>query len=164
MTAALVAVGSNLGDRRSHCERALAALAELPGTRRLAVAPLIETAPVDAPPGSGPFLNGAVLLDTELSPHALLAALAQLEQAAGRRRDGRHAPRTLDLDLLLHGDATCDTPALQLPHPRLHERLFVLEPAAAIAPEWIHPRLGLTLAELRDACRRRLAEGAACES
>jgi len=164
MTRALVALGSNLGARREQLDAAVAALAALPGTAVLAVAPLIETAPVDAPPGSGAFLNGACLLETALSPETLLAALAALEDAAGRQRSERNAPRTLDLDLLLHGQNCRDTPALQLPHPRLHERLFVLEPAAALAPDWVHPRLHRTLAELRDACRRQSAEDAACRS
>jgi len=162
VTRALVALGSNLGAREAHLQAALAGLRALPGTRLLAVSRTHATAPVGCPPGSGPFLNAAALLDTRLGPHALLAALQALEAAAGRERPRPNAPRTLDLDLLLHGDAVLDEPGLQLPHPRLHLRAFVLEPAAEVAPALVHPRLGRTLLELRDALRAAGDAGAAC--
>jgi 2-amino-4-hydroxy-6-hydroxymethyldihydropteridine diphosphokinase len=146
--AALVALGSNVEPRREHLAGALAALAALPGTRLLAASRLHETAPVDCPPGSGPFLNAAALLETELPPRALLAALQQIEAAHGRARGVPNAPRTLDLDLLLHGESVLQEPDLALPHPRLHERRFVLEPAAEIAPELRHPLLQRSLREL----------------
>lgn len=160
MTRAVVALGSNLGDRAAHLARAVQGLHALPRTRVLAVSRVLETEPEGCPPGSGPFLNAAALLETGLPPRALLEALAALEAAAERERPARNAPRTLDLDLLLHGDAVLDEPGLQLPHPRLHLRAFVLEPAAEVAPGLRHPRLRRTLAELRDALRAGRAEGA----
>jgi 2-amino-4-hydroxy-6-hydroxymethyldihydropteridine diphosphokinase len=153
VTRALVALGSNLGARESHLSGAIAGLSALPLTRLVAVSNVRETAPVDGPPGSGAFLNAVALLDTQLSPRALLAELQELEARAGRLRGERNAPRTLDLDLLLHGAAVVDEPGLQLPHPRLHLRAFVLEPACDVAPGLRHPLLGRTLRELRDALR-----------
>jgi len=161
VTAALIALGSNVEPRREHLLGAVRALGALPGTRVLATSSLRETAPVDCPPGSGPFLNGACLLETALAPHELLAGLQRIEAAAGRQRGQRHAPRTLDLDLLLHGDAVLRDEHLTLPHPRCHERAFVLEPAAEIAPALRHPVLRRTLAQLRDALRGREAAGGA---
>jgi len=96
----------------------------------------------------GRYLNAALALDTALAPHALLAFLLELEGAAGRRRDLRDGPRTLDLDLLLHGDACIETPELWLPHPRLHERSFVLVPLAEIAANVVHPRLQVRVSDL----------------
>ncbi len=153
MTLALVALGSNVGAREAHLAAAFAGLAVLPRTRLVAASNVRETVPEGCPPGSGAFLNAAALLDTELSPRALLAELQELEARAGRVRAGRNAPRTLDLDLLLHGDAVLDEPDLQLPHPRLHLRAFVLEPACDVAPRLRHPLLGRTLRQLRDALR-----------
>ena len=151
---ALVALGSNIPPRRATLDAALDGLAALPDTELLAASRWFETEPVDAPPGSGPFLNGAALLHTELAPHALLAELLRLEARAGRTRSVPNAPRRLDLDLILHGDHVLQDAALTLPHPRAHERLFVLEPAVQVAPELRHPVLHKTLAELRDALRR----------
>jgi 2-amino-4-hydroxy-6-hydroxymethyldihydropteridine diphosphokinase len=148
VTLALVALGGNVEPRRRHLLGAVTELDTLPATRVLGTSRLHETAPVGCPPGSGAFLNGACLLETELSPHALLAELLAIEVRHGRRRGAPNAPRTLDLDLLLVGDACIDTPELVLPHPRLHERAFVLVPLAELAAEAVHPRLGLRIGEL----------------
>ena len=133
MTLAFVAIGGNLGDARAAVTRAMADLGTLAGTCVVARSSLYRSAPVDA---SGPdFINAVVAIDTALSPLDLLAALQGLEKGAGRERPYRNAPRTLDLDLLLHGDAVMDTPVLTLPHPRMTQRAFVLRPLAEIAPE-----------------------------
>ncbi|MDM0052094.1 2-amino-4-hydroxy-6-hydroxymethyldihydropteridine diphosphokinase [Variovorax sp. J22R115] len=134
-TQAFVAIGANLGDARETVERAIADLASLPKTRVTARSSLYRTAPVDA---TGPdFINAVVELQTELDPHALLAELHRLEAVAGRERPYRNAPRTLDLDLLGHGDAVLETDTLTLPHPRMNERAFVLMPLAEIAPDQV---------------------------
>lgn len=147
-TDAYVALGSNLGDRLAQIEGAIAALRTTPGIDVVAVSRWYETDPVGPWP-QGPYLNGVARLRTRLSPQALLARLLVLEREAGRVRDGRRAaPRTLDLDLLLYGDARLDTPELVLPHPRLHERAFVLEPLAELAPALVHPARGETIAAL----------------
>ena len=133
MTLAFVAVGGNLGDARATVVRALDDLATLPQTRLSARSSLYRSAPVDA---TGPdFVNAVAALDTRLGPEALLDALQQLEQEAGRLRPYRNAPRTLDLDLLSYGNLTLDTPRLTVPHPRMLQRAFVLLPLAEIAPE-----------------------------
>lgn len=129
---AWIALGANLGDAQGALTEALAALARLPNTRIVAVSSLYRSAPVDA---EGPeFLNAVAALDTTLAPGALLSALHAIEDAAGRERPYRNAPRSLDLDLLLYGQDMVDTPALCLPHPRMHQRAFVLAPLAELAP------------------------------
>ncbi len=154
MAIAYIALGSNLGDRESHIGDALARLAAFPGSTLLAVAPLRETEPVDAPLGSRPFLNTAAAIETNLDPPALLRALLQIECDLGRTRSrdglGRNAPRTIDLDLLLYGDQVIESEELALPHPRMQERPFVLEPLADIAPEALHPLLHKTVRQLLD--------------
>jgi 2-amino-4-hydroxy-6-hydroxymethyldihydropteridine diphosphokinase len=137
-----VGLGANLGDREAALHRAIERLGEV-GTIE-AVSPVYETDPVgylDQPA----FLNTVVRLRTDLSPERLLAALHRIEQEAGRVRTFRNAPRTLDLDLLLYDDWIRDDPALTLPHPRLHERAFVLVPLRDLAPDLVHPRLGRTI-------------------
>ncbi|ABM95972.1 2-amino-4-hydroxy-6-hydroxymethyldihydropteridine diphosphokinase [Methylibium petroleiphilum] len=137
---AYVGLGANLGDARLTLQVALDALAALPDTRLVAVSSLYRSAPIDS---SGPdYLNAVAALDTALEPHALLSALQAIEQVNGRERPYRNAPRTLDLDLLLHGDTRLDTPTLTLPHPRLHQRAFVLLPLAEIAPALALPGRG----------------------
>lgn len=137
---AYVGLGANLGDAAAALDAALAALAALPGTRLVACSPRYRTAPVDA---TGPdYLNAVAALETHLSAEALLAALHEIELGHGRERPYRNAPRTLDLDLLLHGAARVDLPHLVVPHPRLHERAFVLVPLADLAPELVVPGRG----------------------
>ena len=141
---AFVALGANLGDAQASVRQALADLNRLPETRVLARSRLYRTAPHEA---QGPdFINAVAKLDTRLSAPDLLAQLQTLELAAGRERPYRNAPRTLDLDLLLYGDARIDSPQLTLPHPRMHERAFVLRPLADVAPERVGP---LALAAVR---------------
>lgn len=130
---AYIGLGANLGDAPAALKAATAALHALPGSAVQAVSALYCSAPVDA---SGPdYYNAVVALDTALSPHALLHALQAIELNAGRERPYHHAPRTLDLDLLMLGDERIDTPTLTLPHPRWSERAFVLLPLADVAPE-----------------------------
>ncbi|MFG0320007.1 MAG: 2-amino-4-hydroxy-6-hydroxymethyldihydropteridine diphosphokinase, partial [Planctomycetota bacterium JB042] len=138
---ALVAAGSNLGDRQAHLAFAVERLRGLPTTRVLAVSDAVETEPVGGPK-QRPFLNAAILLHTTLPPEQLLAELQSIEAARGRERTVRNGPRTLDLDLVLHGSTICETATLVLPHPRFRERGFVLEPAAAIAPALVDPVTG----------------------
>ena len=150
-TLACIALGSNEGDRHDYLRRALLALGEVPGVEVVRQSSVYETAPVGGPAGQGPYLNAVVSLLTTLDPLALLAHLLAIESRLGRVRSVRDGPRTIDLDLLLYGAVVLDSADLTLPHPRLHERLFVLEPLAEIAPGAFHPRLGKTAAELRAA-------------
>ncbi len=130
---AYVGLGANLGDAPAAVRQALRDLATLPGTRLRQASSLYRSAPVDA---TGPdFVNAVAELETTLGPEALLAELQRLEQAAGRERPWRNAPRTLDLDLLLYGELQQDDPVLTLPHPRMLARAFVLLPLAELAPE-----------------------------
>jgi 2-amino-4-hydroxy-6-hydroxymethyldihydropteridine diphosphokinase len=125
-----VGLGANLGDRGEALLQALHAMAALPQTQLLAVSSLYSSAPVDA---TGPdYLNAVAALQTQQSPDAFLQALQTVELAAGRERPYRNAPRTLDLDILLWGNAQLDTPALTVPHPRMYERAFVLLPLAQL--------------------------------
>lgn len=146
---AAVALGSNLGDRRAHIDFAFGALGGLPDSRLVARSSVVETAPV-GPVEQGAYLNAAALLETSLSARDLLDRLLSVELQRGRDRgrEQRWGPRTLDLDLLLYGDRVIDEPGLSVPHPRLHERLFVLHPLAKIAPDLVVPGLGKTIAGL----------------
>ncbi|MHC4220199.1 MAG: 2-amino-4-hydroxy-6-hydroxymethyldihydropteridine diphosphokinase [Planctomycetota bacterium] len=148
---AYIALGSNLGDRRRLLESALDHLRGIAGVELVSASDLIETMP-QGPAGQRPYLNGAAALRTGLAPRELLDAMLTIETAHGRDRDRerRWGPRSLDLDLLLYGDLVIDEPDLTVPHPRLHERWFVLEPLARIAPDALHPVLGVTVERLRD--------------
>ncbi len=128
---AYIALGANLGDAQASVRAAMRGITALPQTRRLACSSLYRTAPVEA---TGPdFINAVVAVSTRLNAHELLLNLQQLETEAGRERAYRNAPRTLDLDILLYGEATICSPTLQVPHPRMWERAFVLVPLAEIA-------------------------------
>lgn len=135
MARAYIGLGSNLGDREATIRAALEALEAEPGTAVVAVSGLIDTEPVGVIEQPR-FLNGVAALDTDLSARHLLTVLLEVEQRFGRRRDASlpQGPRTLDLDLLLYGDEEIDEPGLRVPHPRLHERAFVLGPLAELAP------------------------------
>ena len=132
MTRVYLGLGSNLGDRAAHLATAVAALPDV-----VAVSPVYETAPVGGPEGQGRFLNLVVELDTALTPHQLLALCHQLETAAGRVRAERWGPRTLDVDVLWIDGVDVDEPELTVPHPRLHERAFVLAPLRDVAPDLV---------------------------
>lgn len=128
---AFLAIGSNLGDRAGHLRRAVAAMPDV-----VRVSPVYETGPVGGPE-QGRYLNAVVELDTELGPRALLELCGWLEADAERLRVERWGPRTLDVDVLLVGDLTVDEPDLEVPHPRMWERRFVLAPLADLAPELV---------------------------
>lgn len=149
-THALIAIGSNLGDRSKNIERSLAALDALPEVSVVRCSSVIETEPV-GPADQGPYLNAAAELATTIeSARALLDCLLGIEHWLGRDRskEKRWGPRVIDLDLLAFGEATVDEPGLVVPHPRLHEREFVLIPLAEIAPNRVLPGLAATPAQL----------------
>lgn len=148
MALAHVALGSNLGDRWNTLSNAVQRLRAEPGLRITAVSAFYETAPVDCPPGSGEFLNAVAAVETDRTPHDLLKVLLHIEQQFGRIRSEPNSPRTLDLDLILYDNATVDTPDLILPHPRAHQRAFVLVPLAEISPDAVHPVLKQTVRAL----------------
>jgi 2-amino-4-hydroxy-6-hydroxymethyldihydropteridine diphosphokinase len=139
-TLVYVGLGANLGNTRATLADAIEALRSLPSVRALRVSPLYRSAPLDA--GGPDFLNAVVELHTGLSPEALLDRLQAIERAHGRERPYRNAPRTLDLDLLLYGDQEIASERLTVPHPRMHERAFVLRPLAELAPGLEVPRRG----------------------
>jgi 2-amino-4-hydroxy-6-hydroxymethyldihydropteridine diphosphokinase len=141
MATAFIGIGSNLGDRETHLRAALDLLAAEEGIEVVAVSQVRETEPV-GPVEQGPFLNGAVQVTTELPPWKLLERLLDVEKRLGRVRGERFGPRTIDLDLLVYGDEIVDEPSLALPHPRLHERRFALEPLAELAPGLVVPGRG----------------------
>jgi 2-amino-4-hydroxy-6-hydroxymethyldihydropteridine diphosphokinase len=146
---AYLALGSNLGDRRVALERALAELRAAAGVAVVRVSSVCETAPVGGPPGQGPYLNAAAELRTDRAPDDLLRLLLEIEARLGRVRTEKDAPRTLDLDLLLYDDLVRSDAELTLPHPRLHQRLFVLQPLSEIAAGVVHPTLKRSVADLK---------------
>ncbi|MFZ1326443.1 MAG: 2-amino-4-hydroxy-6-hydroxymethyldihydropteridine diphosphokinase [Candidatus Contendobacter sp.] len=139
---AYIGIGSNLDDPVQQVQRAFQALRTLPVSRLSAQSPLYRSAPVGGPPDQPDYINAVAVLDTTLLPAPLLAALQQLEQAQGRTRAVRWGPRTLDLDLLLYDALVSEAPNLTLPHPRLQERAFVLQPLYDLAPQLIIPGQG----------------------
>lgn len=141
MATAFVGIGSNLGDRESNLRQAIDLLRAEDGIDVVAVSELRETEPV-GPVEQGPFLNGAVRVSTELSARELLNRLLEIEQRLGRVRRERFGPRTIDLDVLVYGEDVVDEPGLTVPHPRLHERRFALEPLAELAPGLVVPGRG----------------------
>ncbi len=158
---ACIALGSNLGERAEHLQWALASIENLPGTTLVARSDTFETEPV-GPVAQGLFLNAAAVITTEREPGQLLKDLQGLERLRGRDRatQGKWGPRTLDLDILLFADRTMNEPGLTIPHPRLHERFFVLEPLVQIAPDWIVPTSGRTVKQLLEDLRGDCALGA----
>lgn len=148
---AVLGLGSNVGDRRSRLQRAIGDLA----SSRLEIvqtSSLYLTEPVDYPDQPW-FLNQALLIRTRLPPYRLLARCLEIEEALGRQRRLPKGPRAIDVDILLYADRVLSDRKLTIPHPRFHLRRFALTPAAEVAAEWIHPRLGLSLADLLERCR-----------
>lgn len=143
---AAIGLGSNLGDRAAHLEYAIARLRNLLGNLR--VSHFLETIPVGAPGPQPLFLNAAAVGQAAMPARDVLDTLLAIEKERGRERAYPNAPRSLDLDLLLFGDATIDEPGLIVPHPRFRERRFVLEPLAEIAPDMTDPVTGQTVSEL----------------
>lgn len=146
-------MGSNAGDRAASLAAATALLGLIPGTSVVGISPTLETDPVapdSAADAGGRYLNMACVVETVRAPHTLLADLLAIERTLGRVRDPskRWAARTIDLDLILYDDLMIHEPGLIVPHPRMHERRFVLEPLAQIAPEWVVPTLGKTVLQL----------------
>ena len=150
MTLAYVGLGANIGEPRRQLQAAIEELMGLPRTRLVLVSGLYRSDPVGAA-GQPDFLNAVAQLDTELPPEALLDRLQEIENRHGRERPFPGAPRTLDLDLLLHGNQSIASPRLTVPHPRMHERAFVLEPLTEIAPDISIPGRGAAR-ELLAAC------------
>lgn len=143
-----LSLGSNLGDREANLRTAVEKLKQIGNP--IAVSSFYETEPVEVT--SQPwFLNCAVKLDTEKMPRQLIAAILALEQEMGRQRKQKKGPRTIDIDILLFGSSIIEIPSLTIPHPKLHERRFVLEPLTEIAPDARHPVFKRTIRELRDA-------------
>jgi 2-amino-4-hydroxy-6-hydroxymethyldihydropteridine diphosphokinase len=147
-----IAFGSNRGDRQDFCDRAVALMGLLPQSTLTHVSSYYETEPVDMTHGHDAtwFYNGVVRLKTQLQPEHLLAICRETERGLGRDPGLKNVSRSMDLDVLFYGQRIIDTPPLTVPHPRLHERRFVLAPMAELAPDWIHPQYKQTMQALLD--------------
>ena len=150
MSRVFIGVGSNQGERLEHISKAIRALATTSGICLMQMATIIETEPVGGPP-QGPYLNTVVELETAREPADLLSALQEIERRVGRKPSTqRWAPRPIDLDILLYDDGVIQEPTLSIPHPRMHERRFVLEPLSQLAPDIIHPVFHQSISALLD--------------
>ncbi len=160
---AAVALGSNLGERHDHLSSAVRELTDIDGVRNLKASRTVETEPVGGPSGQGRYLNAAAVFETRLAPRGLLSELQRIEARHGRDRSSgaRDEPRTLDLDLLLYGEHLIQEEDLIVPHPRMHLRLFVLEPLERIGPDWIVPGRDRTVRELYQALAEQRSGDAA---
>ena len=143
---AFVGLGSNLGDKPEMFRKALQKMDQLPGTAAVALSPLYYSDPIDV--DGGEFLNGVAGLQTTLSPYELWKSLEKIELSLGRTAKGEKRPRTIDLDILLHGDNVVDSSFLSIPHPRMAERAFVLRPLTDLSPEAAVPPKNMTVARL----------------
>lgn len=154
-----IGFGGNQGNRQDFCDRAVALLNLLPLSRVTGISSYYESEPVDPQGilGSTWFYNGVVRLETSLSPKRLLDILQETERGLGRDDSNRHGPRTMDFDILFFGEQVIDQPGLTVPHPRLHQRRFVLEPLVELDPDWTHPILkrsaSALLADLKDSAQ-----------
>jgi 2-amino-4-hydroxy-6-hydroxymethyldihydropteridine diphosphokinase len=151
---AFIGIGSNLGDRAANYREAIQRIASLPATRLVRQSSIYETEPVGDVRG-GPFLNGVIEVETDFHAEALMRRLLAIERMMGRKRvrgrkpvRGKYRPRIIDLDLLFFNKEILETPALTVPHPRIHERRFVLAPLSELAPALIHPKLNVSISEL----------------
>jgi len=149
----LLAFGANLGDPRSQILDAWNRIGRIPGVRCQSLSSLHLTKPVGGPENQPDYLNGAGLVDTTLLPEQFLDEIMEIERVMGRKRTEHWGPRIIDIDILLFGDLVIQTERLTIPHPRMHERSFALDPAAEIAPEMIHPILGKSVFEMRKSTR-----------
>jgi 2-amino-4-hydroxy-6-hydroxymethyldihydropteridine diphosphokinase len=145
---AYIALGANLGPREQNLRSALSALTQTPACEVILVSSFLENPAVGGPADSPPFLNAAAELRTTLDPHPLLNRLLEIEKTLGRDRREKWSPRTIDLDLLLYADQIIDDPDLKVPHPLMHTRRFVLQPLSEIAPNALHPTLGISIHQL----------------
>jgi 2-amino-4-hydroxy-6-hydroxymethyldihydropteridine diphosphokinase len=151
---AFIGIGTNVGDRAANYREAIQRIAELPDTRPVRQSSIYETEPVGEI--KGPFLNGVVEVETELAPEVLMRKLLAIERVMGRKRvrghkptsRGKYRPRIIDLDLLFFDKEIMETRTLHIPHPRLHERRFVLAPMSELAPSLMHPKLNASISEL----------------
>jgi 2-amino-4-hydroxy-6-hydroxymethyldihydropteridine diphosphokinase len=150
---AYIGLGSNLGNRNEAINGAITALASHAHIQVCKISSFMETSPEGGPSGQTSYLNAALALQTDLSPDQLLAFMHQIEHDQGRERVMKNGPRPIDLDLLFYGDFVLQETSLTIPHPRLNTRSFVLEPLAEIAPDYVHPVLGLSVQALRDRLR-----------
>jgi 2-amino-4-hydroxy-6-hydroxymethyldihydropteridine diphosphokinase len=145
-----VSVGANLGDREATFAAVIRSIEVESEILLLSASPVFETDPI-GPEGQGAYLNAALRLRSWLSPTDLLSTLQRIERSLGRDRSGsaeRWGPRTVDLDILFYGERCIEMPELIVPHPRAHERAFVMRPMAELAPQLLHPRLGITIGEI----------------
>ncbi|MFO7982160.1 MAG: 2-amino-4-hydroxy-6-hydroxymethyldihydropteridine diphosphokinase [Desulfuromonadales bacterium] len=148
METALLGLGSNLGERLQLLQQARLGIDEHPGISLQGASPVFETAPVGGPADQPPFLNAAIEVGTTLPPEELLAWSRTVEERCGRIRGERWGPRLIDIDILFYGNLIIRQPELTIPHPRLHERRFVLVPLNELAPDFIHSVFGRTCREL----------------
>ena len=148
MPSCLIGLGSNLGDRRTTLDRAVTQVAQHPQITVVQKSCWHETSPIGGPIGQSAFFNGAIVVETSLAPQAVLDVLRRIETDLGRERNQRWGPRKVDLDLLLYDQLVTKTPSLVLPHPRMAWRRFVLEPAAEVAGQMVHPTTGWTVSRL----------------